>query len=190
MSARRPALFLDRDGTIIEDVDYISRPEDVRLLPGAASAIASLNTASVPVIVASNQSGIARGYFTPDDFARVQARVEQLLAAEGARLDATYICAHAPVDPPACDCRKPRTGLFERAAADHHLDLARSWYVGDKWRDVEPGRTLGGHGVLVPASSTPPQDLDRARALGLVRPSVGDVVREILATLTGGHSAR
>lgn len=189
MSSSRPAAFLDRDGTIIEDVEYISRPDDARLLPGAAEAISALNSAGVPVIVVSNQSGIGRGYSTYADFERVQARIEELLGVQGARLDATYICPHLPADP-SCSCRKPAVELFERAARDLGVDVARSWYAGDKWRDVEPALTLRGRGFLVPARSTPAEDLDRARQMGLVRDSLGDVAREIIATLTGGQSAR
>jgi D-glycero-D-manno-heptose 1,7-bisphosphate phosphatase len=190
VSAPRPAAFLDRDGTIIQDVEYISRPEDVRLLPGVADAIGTLNEADVPVVVISNQSGIGRGYFTYEDFERVQARVEELLGANGAHLDAMYICPHAPNEEPPCACRKPNVELFYRAARDHGLDLARSWYVGDLWRDVEPARTLGGSGLLIPTHSTPPEDLERARSLGMVRESLRDVAREIIAALTGGHRRR
>lgn len=190
MNASRPAAFLDRDGTIIEDMDYISRPEDVRLLPGAADAIAALNQAGVPVVIVSNQSGIGRGYLTYADYERVQARVEEVLAAGGARLDATYICPHAPFDVPPCACRKPKLELFERAARDHRLDLARSWYVGDRWRDVEPCRALGGSGLLIPARSTPAQDLERARSVGMVRVSLSDATREIVGALTAGHGQR
>jgi D-glycero-D-manno-heptose 1,7-bisphosphate phosphatase len=190
VSLLRPAAFLDRDGTIIEDVDFIARPEDARLLPGVAEAIGRLNDAGVPVVVVSNQSGIGRGYSSHDDFERVQARIEELLGVRGAHLDATYICPHAPNDRSPCACRKPGVALFECAARDHGLDLARSWYAGDKWRDVEPARTLGGRGYLVPARSTPPDDLARARELGMVSESLGAVAREIIATLTAGHSAR
>lgn len=190
MSELRSAAFLDRDGTIIEDVEFIARPEDVRLLPGAADGVRALNDAGVPVIVISNQSGIGRGYFTRDDYERVQARVEQVLAAHGARLDATYICPHAPSQDPSCECRKPGLGLFQRAAKDHGLDLSRSWYIGDRWRDVQPGETLGASAFLIPASSTPADELARAHARGMVRPSLPDAAREIIATLTGGHSRR
>jgi histidinol-phosphate phosphatase family protein len=190
VSAPRPAAFLDRDGTIIEDVAYISRPEDVRLLPGAAGAIGALNDAGVLVIIASNQSGIGRGYFTYEAFELVQARVEELLGAIGAHIDATYICPHAPSDELPCACRKPGVELFERAARDLALDLARSWYVGDRWRDVEPGRTLGAPGLLIQSPSTPPNDLERARSLGILRGSLGDAAREIIAALTGGHRRR
>ncbi len=190
MTRTRPAAFLDRDGTIIEDVDFISTPEDVRLLPDAAEAIRSLNDAGLPVIVVSNQSGIGRGYFTYDDYERVHARIEQTLRANGARVDATYICPHAPDDPMRCACRKPALGLFEQAAREHGLDLATSWYAGDKWRDVQPGLELRGQSFLIAAPSTPPQDLERAQTIGIVRRSLADVAREILATLTRGQSTR
>jgi histidinol-phosphate phosphatase family protein len=142
------------------------------------------------VIVVSNQSGIGRGYFTYEEYERVQARIEEDLRTGGAHIDAIYICPHAPTDPPACACRKPDVGLFRQAAREHGLDLGASWYVGDKWRDVEPALTLQGQGFLIPASSTPSEDLARAKTIGLVRDSLGAVAREILATLTGGQSAR
>ncbi len=190
MSRARPAAFLDRDGTIIDDVEYISNPDQVRLRPSAAEAIRSLNDAGLPVIVVSNQSGIGRGYSSYEDYERVQARIEESLRAGGAHVDASYICPHAPTDSPACACRKPAVGLFEQAAREHGLDLAASWYAGDKWRDVQPGLELRGQGFLIAAPSTPPEDLDRAQAIGIVRHSLGDVAREILATLTGGQSTR
>jgi D-glycero-D-manno-heptose 1,7-bisphosphate phosphatase len=186
----RPAAFLDRDGTIIEDAEYISRPEDVRLIPGAADAIAQLNDAGIPVVIVSNQSGIGRGYFTYDAFERVQKRVEEVLAKERAYLDATYICPHAPSEESPCACRKPRVELFQRAARELELDLARSWHIGDKWRDVEPASALGGTGILVPARSTPWEDLERARSLGVVRESLRDVVNEMTDALTGEHRPR
>jgi D-glycero-D-manno-heptose 1,7-bisphosphate phosphatase len=190
VTALRGAAFFDRDGTIIEDVDYIARPEDVRLIVGAATAIAALNEAGIPVIVVSNQSGIGRGYFTHDAYERVQSRIEDVLRENGARLDATYICPHAPDRNPPCLCRKPRTELFETAARDHRLDLARSWYVGDLWRDVEPAQTLGGAGRLVPARSTPANDLARARQHGLVRDTLIEVAQEIIHALTGDAGSR
>jgi histidinol-phosphate phosphatase family protein len=186
----RGAAFLDRDGTIIEDVEYISRPEDVRLIDGAAAAIATLNEAGIPVIVVSNQSGIGRGYFDHDAYERVQARVEEALRENGARLDATYICPHAPDRDPPCRCRKPGVELFERAARDHHFDLARSWYVGDRWRDVEPAQLLKGTGRLVPARSTPGDELSRAREHRLVRDSLTEVTQEIISALTQAADPR
>lgn len=190
MTALRGAAFLDRDGTIIEDVDYISRPEDVRLILGAATAIAALNDAGIPVIVVSNQSGIDRGYFTYDAYERVQSRIEDVLRENGARLDATYICPHTPDRNPPCLCRKPRIELFETAARDHNVDLTRSWYVGDRWRDVEPAQTLGGTGRLVRARSTPAEELARAHEHGLVRDTLSEVAQEIIHALTGDAGSR
>ena len=184
------AVFLDRDGTIIEDVEYISRPEDVRLIVGAATAIAALNEARIPVIVVSNQSGIGRGYLTYDSYERVQGRVDEMLRENGAQLDATYICPHSPDRDVPCACRKPGIELFETAARDHHLDLARSWYVGDRWRDVEPAQTLGGTGRLVRARSTPKEELARAREEGMVRDSLIEVAQEIIRALTGDAGSR
>lgn len=154
----RPAVFLDRDGTIIRDVNYVATPEQVELLPGAASAIRRLNEAGWPVVVVTNQSGIARGYFTEADYERVRERMETLLAESGARIDAVFTCPHHPDVGGACECRKPGTLLFRRAAAELGLDLRRSWYIGDKLRDVAPAHTLGGRGILVRSDATPESD--------------------------------
>ncbi|MDQ6831095.1 MAG: HAD family hydrolase [Gemmatimonadota bacterium] len=179
----RPAVFLDRDGTIITDVEYIAKPEDVELVHGAASAISRLNDAGVPVIVVTNQSGIGRGYFTFEDFVHVEARIAELLREEGAQIDAVYICPHAPShEGLACACRKPGTALFREAAAEHALDLERSWYVGDRWRDIEPAFALGGIAALVPAPGTPPEDVAQAETRNLVRRSLAEVVEMILTT--------
>ena len=112
----RPAVFLDRDGTIVDDPGFLRDPDDVRLLPGAAAALARLNQAGLAVIVVTNQSGIGRGLLTDEEYHLVEARVSQLLADGGATLDATYYCPHSPADDPACDCRKPGTRLDRRAA--------------------------------------------------------------------------
>jgi D-glycero-D-manno-heptose 1,7-bisphosphate phosphatase len=148
------AVFLDRDGTIIQDRHYLRDPGSVTLLEGAAEAIRALNEAGYPVVVATNQSGIGRGYFTEDDYRQVQDRLASLLAARGARLDAVYHCPHGPSEEPPCDCRKPREGLFRRAAAEMGLDLARSHYVGDRVRDVLAGVRWGGTGYLLSGSGT------------------------------------
>jgi len=147
--AKRPAVFLDRDGTVIHDAHYLSDPAGVRLLPGAAESVARLNRAGIPVILVTNQSGIGRGYFTEADFRKVQGKLVRMLAERGARFDAVYHCPHAPGIGASCGCRKPEVGLFERAAAEHGLDPARSWYVGDRPRDVAPARKLGGFPILV-----------------------------------------
>lgn len=159
MSARG-AVFLDRDGTIIEDTGYIADPEAVRLLPGAAAAIARLNRAGRPAIVVTNQSGIARGLLDEAAYAAVARRLEALLAADGARLDAHYHCPHHPDFTGPCECRKPGPLLYRRAAADHELDLAASWWVGDRMRDVLPAERFGGHGLLL--GQPPVRDLSAA----------------------------
>ena len=159
MSARG-AVFLDRDGTIIEDTGYIADPEAVRLLPGAGPAIARLNRAGRPAIVVTNQSGIARGLLDEAAYAAVARRLEALLAADGARLDAHYHCPHHPDFTGPCECRKPGPLLYQRAAADHELDLAASWWVGDRMRDVLPAERFGGHGLLL--GQPPVRDLSAA----------------------------
>lgn len=159
----RGAAFLDRDGTIVEDTDYLARPEDVRLLPGAATAIRELNARAIPVIVATNQSGIARGLLTREEYEAVRRRLDELLAAEGARIDATYVCPHHPEFTGPCDCRKPGVGMYARAIAEHHLDGAASVWIGDRWRDVAPARHFGGRGILTISTRTPTDELERAR---------------------------
>lgn len=154
MSARG-AVFLDRDGTIIEDTGYVAEPAAVRLLPGAAPAIARLNRAGIPAIVVTNQSGIARGLLDESAYAAVARRLDALLAAEGARLDADYHCPHHPDFTGPCECRKPGPLLYRMAAADHGLHLAGSWWVGDRMRDVAPAERLGGRGILI---ADPPDD--------------------------------
>lgn len=190
MTAHRAAAFLDRDGTIVEDVHFLAHPEDVRLIPAAVRAIVALNKAHVPVIVVSNQSGIGRGIFDHDAYHRVHSQLVDLLAQEGARLDATYICPHSPDHEPPCECRKPCVALFQQAAREHGVDLATSWYFGDRWRDVEPGLTLGGRGLLIPAPSTPPDELRRAHETNAVRDTLDAAVREMLGALTGAQRAR
>ncbi len=182
MSAR-PALFLDRDGTIIRDTDYVAHPDEVELVPGAADAIRRLNRANVPVIVVTNQSGIARGLLTEQDLLAVQTRLVELLREGGAELTATYHCPHAPGDggEPTCECRKPGTLLFHRAAREHHVQLERSVFAGDKWRDIAPALSLGGTGFLVPGDPTTPEDRQRAIAEARVAASLGDVADFILA---------
>ena len=184
----RPAAFLDRDGTIIVDADYPNDPDGVELLPGAAHAIARLNAAGMPVVVITNQSGIARGLVTNAQYEAVRARVAQLLAAEGARLDATYHCPHHPEFSGPCECRKPGTLLYTSAAADMALDPEHSFYVGDRWRDVAPALSLGGSGILVPSRSTPAADLERAHTDTAIRVmhSLGEAVDLMLALHAGG----
>ncbi len=146
---RPPIAFLDRDGTIIADTGYVRDPDTVTLLAGAAEAIARLNAAGVPVAVVTNQSGIARGILTWDQYRRVAARVDALLAGFGARIDATSVCPHAPEIDGPCDCRKPSTGGHRAVAARLGISAAGGWCVGDRLTDLEPATALGGPGTLV-----------------------------------------
>lgn len=155
MSARmRQAVFLDRDGTINEDVGYISQPEDVAMIPRAAEAIKRLNQAGLAVIVVTNQSGLARGYFGEGEMHAVQAEVERRLAEHGAHLDGFYFCPHLPegdVEYLAieCDCRKPSSGMLIKAAQEHGVDLAGSFMVGDRLSDVACGKAVGARSIMV-----------------------------------------
>src|SRR5262245_49836693 len=162
----RRAAFLDRDGTIIEDVSYISRPDQVCLRPTVAEAIGLLNENDVAVVVITNQSGIARGMFTVADYEAVRDRVAQVLGAHGARIDASYSCPHHPSVSGPCGCRKPGRQLFDQAIAELDLAPATSMFAGDRTRDVLPARTFGGTAYLIPASSTPPEEVEESVRAG------------------------
>jgi D-glycero-D-manno-heptose 1,7-bisphosphate phosphatase len=177
----RGAAFLDRDGTIIYDVDYLRDPKEAVLIPDAGAAIARLNAGGVPVVVVTNQSGIARGLLSEADYDAVRERVDELLAAQGARIDATYVCPHHPDYTGPCDCRKPATLLYRRAASEHGFDLAQSTYIGDRWRDVAPALDLGGRGILVAGPSTPAVDLQRAQREVEVVASLSEAAKRVLS---------
>jgi D-glycero-D-manno-heptose 1,7-bisphosphate phosphatase len=152
--ARRPAVFIDRDGTLTEEVGYVNHPARLRLLPRSAAAVRRLNEAGVAAVVATNQAGVARGYFTADVMTAVHERLVDELKRAGAHLDGLYVCAHHPTEgaPPfraECECRKPRPGLLLRAARELDLDLAASAVVGDKPSDLEVAQRAGAAGVLV-----------------------------------------
>ncbi len=150
----RGAVFLDRDGTIIKEVNYLSRIEDVELLPQAAKAIARLNREQITVILVSNQSGIARGKFSEEFVAATHDHLGKMLACEKAHLDDFFFCPHHPEAGMApyrkiCSCRKPAPGLLYEAAGRHHLDLSQSYVIGDKLIDVELASRVGAKGLLV-----------------------------------------
>jgi D-glycero-D-manno-heptose 1,7-bisphosphate phosphatase len=145
----RPAVFLDRDGTVIREREYLSDPAAVVLLPGAVGALTDFQAAGYAVVVVTNQSGIARGYYDAGAYRAVEAEVESQLRDAGVRVLASYHCPHHPEITGACECRKPAVGLFRQAAAEHGLDLSRSVYIGDRVRDVAPALELGGRGILV-----------------------------------------
>lgn len=145
----RPAVFLDRDGTLIEDRHYLRDPAQVRLLPGAAKAVRRLNDAAVAAVVVTNQSGIARGLLTEAQYADTAGRLDDLLLAEGAHLDGHYHCPHLPAPTGSCECRKPGPLLYQQAARELELDLSASWWVGDRERDLAAADRYGGQTILV-----------------------------------------
>ena len=157
----RPAVFLDRDGTISEEVGYLNDASQFRLFPFALGAIRRLNDAKLPVIVVTNQSGVGRGFFPEAMVHTVHEVMTQQLAAGGAHLSAIYYCPHTSDD--ECECRKPMPGLLRRAAGEHHIDLRRSFVVGDRYGDVELAHGTDGRGILV-RTGYGEQDLRENRA--------------------------
>ncbi len=147
-------IFLDRDGTINEEVSYLHRPEDLVVLPGAAEGIALLKQAGFRVVVVTNQAGIARGYYAPDQMHRLHEYLNSKLLERGAWIDRFYYCPHHPVHgigayKKVCRCRKPDIGMFEAAALQYAIDKSRSYMIGDKRIDVEAGHRFGIPGILV-----------------------------------------
>lgn len=149
MTGLRPAVFLDRDGTLLVEKDYLSDPDEVELVPGAAGALAELADAGYLLVVVTNQSGIARGLYDEEAYEAVTRRMEAVLGEAGVTLDAVKHCPHHPDHTGPCGCRKPATGMHLEAAGELAIDPAASWYVGDKLSDVLPARELGGRGILV-----------------------------------------
>jgi D-glycero-D-manno-heptose 1,7-bisphosphate phosphatase len=183
----RPAVFFDKDGTLIHDVPYNVDPSLVQLTAGAREGVKLLRAAGYALVVASNQSGVARGLFTPEDLQHVRARIEHLL---GLRLDGFYCCPHLPAGCVAaysivCECRKPGPGLLTRAARELGLDLARSWMVGDILSDIEAGSRAGcrtalllGESAIV--DSAIEADAEPLRIPTVVAPDVQEVARRIV----------
>jgi D-glycero-D-manno-heptose 1,7-bisphosphate phosphatase len=145
----RPAVFLDRDGTLIQEAEYLSDPADVELISGAIEGLARLREAGFVLVLVTNQSGIARGRFSVTQYEAVAHRLDSLLAREDLSLDGTYYCPHHPEFTGDCLCRKPAAGMFREASQDLGLDPTQSVFVGDRVRDLLPALELGGEGVLV-----------------------------------------
>ena len=151
---KRRAVFIDRDGTISEEVGYINHPSRFRLFPFSAPAIKLLNENGWLAIVVTNQAGVARGYFSEEMIQTVHERLRKDLESDGARLDAIYYCAHHPSvgEPPYrldCDCRKPKPGLIRRAVDEFDIEPSSSWMVGDRYSDIELARNAGMHSAFV-----------------------------------------
>lgn len=150
----RPAVFLDRDGTIIEDADYLTSADQLRLLPGAARAMRRLKEAGFLLIVVTNQSAVARGWLDEAAIPGIHRELDRMLSADGVPADAYYHCPHLPGGSVPeygveCDCRKPAPGMLLRAAADRQVDLERSYMVGDSMRDVRAGQAVGCYSILL-----------------------------------------
>lgn len=159
MARKSRAVFLDRDGTISRDVPYCSKPEDLELLPLAGEAIRLLNQHGFKVVAITNQSGIARGYFTEETLHQIHEKMCNDLAIAGASVDAIYYCPHHPED--QCECRKPKPTMVFRAALELNLDLSGSCVIGDQMQDIEMGRRAGCLTVLISGQAPNSEDLSR-----------------------------
>jgi D-glycero-D-manno-heptose 1,7-bisphosphate phosphatase len=149
MPPKHKAAFLDRDGTIIEEKHYIADPDDVVLTPNAVQGLRALRDAGYRLVIVTNQSGIARGLYSEDDYRAVQDRVEALLAEQGVRIDAVYHCPHHPDFTGPCECRKPGPGMYRNAERNLQIELKDSVFIGDRLKDVLPARDFGGVGILL-----------------------------------------
>lgn len=152
----RKAVFIDRDDTLVKDVPYCSRPEDLKLFPGVGRSIRDLNNAGYLVILVTNQSGVARGLFTIDMLGKIHDKLRAEIAQDGGKIDAIYFCPHHPDE--KCQCRKPQIGLIHQATQDFDIDIAGSFVIGDSEHDVEMGRRAGCHTFRVAAD----QDFNKA----------------------------
>jgi D-glycero-D-manno-heptose 1,7-bisphosphate phosphatase len=196
----RPALFLDRDGVIVEDTHYLGRPEDMRMVAGATAAIARCNGFGIPVVLVSNQSGIARGLYDWKGFAAVQAALATALKQDGARLDAVFACAHhadgqTPFNISDHPWRKPNPGMIVAAGERMKLDLSRSWIVGDRASDIAAGRAAHLAGGILVSARDPDPELQPAEALASkqftvdIKASLADAVDFLLGREKFGELA-
>ncbi len=171
------AVFIDRDGTIAKNINYCSRPEDFELLPHTAKAISLLNQHGFKVIVITNQSGVARGYFTEEMLAKIHEKMEDELAKEGAWVDAIYYCPHHPDD--NCQCRKPEPKLALQAAKEHDIEFLSSFVVGDLQMDIDLGKAVGCRTILI---GTAPPVNDESPKPDIV---VSDLLTAVQIIVTG-----
>ena len=147
-------MFLDRDGTLVEEAGYLDRIERLVFFPYSVDAVRALNRSGLPVVIVTNQAGVARGIFREEFVAEAHQHITSRLSAGGASVEGFYYCPHHPEASIekyrlACDCRKPQPGLLRRAASDLNLDLARSFVIGDRWHDLQAGQAVGAKGILV-----------------------------------------
>ena len=185
----RPALFLDRDGTIVEEVLYLHRPEEMVLIPGAADTIITANTKNIPVIIVTNQAGIGRGYYGWDDFIAVQACMMEELNGLGAQIDAVFACpfhvnGKGPFIHPDHPDRKPNAGMLLQAAAELKIDLTRSWIAGDRASDVGAGRAAGCAGGIHVRTGHGHSDEEASASLAYRSPTYAVADATSIANLT------
>ena len=180
MMKAKKAIFLDRDGTICEDVNYLARPEQLKLFPFAAQAVRLLNENGFIVILITNQSGIARGFFDENALREIHEKLVSELAEQNAKLDAIYFCPHNSVD--NCACRKPKTGMIEQAAKDFSIDLKNSWMIGDKRIDVETGFRAGTKTALVLTGYGQKDIQQLERKPDIIAESLFETVEKIIET--------
>lgn len=192
MKVEQVGLFFDRDGTLNTELDYLSRPEELQLIPNAARAIREANDFGVKVFIITNQSGIARGLFTETDLEAIHERLRAMLAAEGARIDAIYTCPHHPdygTTPYKrdCDCRKPKPGMLHKARNDYGIRLAQSFVIGDRCIDMQAGRAAGCSTALVLTGygAVDRHECETADSVDIVADNAYDAWRQIRNLLRG-----
>jgi D-glycero-D-manno-heptose 1,7-bisphosphate phosphatase len=188
------AVFIDKDGTLIHDIPYNVNPSLLSLYDGAASALKLLKDCGFLLILVSNQSGVARGYFKMMDLKAIENKIQQVLVSEGVQLDAMYFCPHHPDGAvheysKECDCRKPKPGMLMTAAKEFDIDLTRSWMIGDILNDVEAGQAAGCRTILIDNGNETEWEITEQRMPTAVAPGLSDAVKIILETeLTGSHA--
>ena len=175
MSGKKKAVFVDRDGTLNVNIDYLSDPAGYRLYPGSAEGLRLLREKGFFIVVVTNQSGIGRGFFDEKTLQRIHDRMRADLAKGGASIDALYFCPHTPED--KCACRKPGTAMFELAIKEHGIDPKRSFVVGDMRMDIEAGRKIGARTALVPEPKNREKTLKEMEDWGFVPDFVGRDLR-------------
>jgi D-glycero-D-manno-heptose 1,7-bisphosphate phosphatase len=191
----RPAIFIDRDGTLAHEVGYVNHASRFRLYPFAVDAVRLVNRAGFLAVVVTNQAGVARGYFPESVIHDVHALLRDAMEAGGARLDGIYFCAHHPTagEPPYrrdCDCRKPRPGMLRRAEAELSADLARSWMVGDRHGDLQLAWSVGARGALVKSGYGRGELAHHAPSWPRPPDLVAEHLLEAVERILGGEAAR
>ncbi len=190
---KRPAVFVDRDGTLIEEVGYLDRLDRIVVFPWSVDAIRLLNRAGFAVVVVTNQAGIARGFFDEEFVRRTHEHLDRHFVAGGARIDRYYYCPHHPDGTVAayrqvCDCRKPKPGMLRQAEHELGLDLARSFVIGDRWLDIDLARAAGAPGILV-STGYGRQDLERRAANADAAAVVANLMAAVAWILQRGNDS-